>query len=55
MDFFLRFYNESGVLFDDRYDIDYYLKPYGARNVVGEPYIEFETEEQAVLFVLRWS
>lgn len=37
------------------FDLDNYLKPYGARNIDGTPYIEFETEKQATLFILRWT
>ena len=28
---------------------------YKAENVYGTPYIEFETEEDAIVFLLKWS
>jgi hypothetical protein len=35
--------------------LDNVLKTYGAKNILGEPAIEFETEQQALFFILRWS
>ena len=51
---FQNFMDKSGFYGDDR-DIDFYLKPYRARNVRNTPYIEFETEQDYTWFVLRWS
>lgn len=53
--FWDKFMNECGFLDDDDNGIDYYLEPYRAKNVVNEPYIEFETEADATLFLLKWS
>ncbi len=39
--------------FDGKFDN--VLKTYGAKNILGEPAIEFETEQQALFFILRWS
>jgi hypothetical protein len=56
VDFWDRFMDESGFLDNcNNYDIDYYLKPYRAKNCKGEPYIEFESEADALMFVLRWK
>ena len=52
--FFRRFINES-LLLDSSKGIDHYLEPYGAKNCFNSPYIEFENEQQAILFVLKWS
>ena len=37
------------------YAIDDELGRYGAINVLNAPYIEFEAEEDAVVFKLKWS
>lgn len=52
--FFRRFIYESAFL-DDSKGIDHYLELYGAKNCFNSPYIEFENEQQAILFVLKWS
>lgn len=54
---FTNFINKCGFMDhgQDRHDIDFYLKPHRARNVRNEPYIEFETEQDYTVFVLRWS
>lgn len=31
------------------------LKAWKGRNVVASPMIEFDTEEDALMFILRWS
>lgn len=55
-DFFYRFMKESGYLRDRTgLSIDHFLAPYNGRNCPNEPYIEFDTEEDAVAFKLRWS
>lgn len=51
---FERFLNEV-VLNNVNWDLDTFLAPYHARNCVGTPFIEFETQAHAVMFVLRWS
>lgn len=53
--FWDKFMNGCGFLEDREKTIDFYLAPYRAKNVFGEPYIEFETEADATLFVLKWS
>lgn len=55
IDFWERFMNESGFLSESNHDINHYLAPWRAKNVHGEPFIEFETEEDATLFLLRWA
>ena len=55
LEFWEKFMDESGFLHKHDYDIDYYLKPYRAKNVKDEPFIEFESEADATWFVLRWS
>lgn len=37
------------------YAINDELGKYGAINIIGTQYIEFETEEDAVIFKLKWS
>ena len=37
------------------YTINDELGKYGAINVLNAPYIEFEAEEDAVVFKLKWS
>lgn len=54
-DFFYRFMKESGYLEDETgLSIDHFLAPYNGRNCPHEPYIEFDTEEDAVAFKLMW-
>jgi hypothetical protein len=54
--FWDRFMDESGYLdHNNTHNIDYYLAPYRAKNCRGEPYIEFESEGDALLFLLRWK
>ena len=40
--------SESGPIFTE-------LLTYGGRDVFNSPYIEFETEEQMLIFVLKFS
>jgi hypothetical protein len=37
------------------YAIDDELGKYGAVNILSTPFIEFETEEDAIIFKLKWS
>jgi hypothetical protein len=55
LDFWENFMEKSGFLGQKMYNIDHYLKPWHAKNIKNEPYIEFESEEDATLFLLRWS
>ena len=55
INFFDNFMRGSGFLEDDEHTIDYFLKPYKAKNCLNEPFIEFETEADATWFVLKWS
>ena len=52
---FVNFVHKSGYYDTNEHDIDFYLKPYRARNIKNEPYIEFETEQDYLMFVLRWQ
>jgi len=55
-EFFMNFMKGSGYWEEvNNRGIDHFLKPYGAKNCINEPFIEFETEEDAMWFVLRWS
>jgi hypothetical protein len=56
LDFWDRFMDKSGYLdHNNEHSIDYFLEPYRAKNCKGEPFIEFESEADALLFVLRWK
>lgn len=54
-DFFERFMDQCGYRDQDKFMIDHYLGPYRAKNLVSTPYIEFESEDDALLFLLRWA
>lgn len=55
-EFFDNFMKSSGYWEDTNgKGIDHFLKPYNAKNCVNEPFIEFETEQDAMWFVLRWT
>lgn len=55
LDYWESFMEKSGFLDCDDYPIDHYLEPYRAKNVPNTPYIEFETEADATMFILKWS
>lgn len=55
-EFFINFMKGSGYWSEHNGNsIDHYLKPYNAKNCFNEPFIEFETEQDAVVFLLKWS
>jgi len=51
---FENFFINSGYKESDE-PLDYFLEPYNARNVFAEPYIEFESEQDYLMFKLRWA
>lgn len=46
------FMTQAGY-FESTQPIDFYLKPWGAKNIQGD-FIGFETEQQKLLFILKW-
>lgn len=53
-DWFNTFLHECGYI-DHNAPLDDYLAEWGGKNVFMSKFIEFETEEQAMIFLLRWA
>ena len=54
-DNFINHISEKYSSWPSSIDIDTELKAYHAKNVFGTTFIEFETEEDATAFILKWS
>lgn len=52
---FIDFLRESGFYETLECTIDDCVIPWGGRDIKDTNYIEFETEQQALIFILRWQ